>query len=165
MLYKQTTQVPNVIFDTYLPELTEAELKILLIIIRQTLGWVDRKTGKRKAKDRLTNTQLQQKTGLSRRVVTKAIQSLVTKSLIQVTDFRGNILYNPSQRKGKSYLYFGIIVPLTSAQKVLRPVHKSNHNKTNSTKTIRDDGTCQFKHIHSVLLPFTSMTNNPQKDN
>jgi hypothetical protein len=41
MTYKHTTQVPNILFDTHLRELTESELKILLIVIRQTIGWYD----------------------------------------------------------------------------------------------------------------------------
>ena len=39
MTYKQTTQVPNELFDIHLPDLTFSELKILLFIIRQTYGW------------------------------------------------------------------------------------------------------------------------------
>ena len=57
MEYKQTTQVPNFIFDICLSQLTEAELKVLLVVIRQTLGWLDKLTGKRKSRDRITISQ------------------------------------------------------------------------------------------------------------
>ena len=43
-----STAVPNILFDFYLSNLKETELKVLLTIIRQTLGWVDYKTKKRK---------------------------------------------------------------------------------------------------------------------
>ncbi len=33
------TQIPNIIFDRYLPSLNEGELKVLLYIARKTLGW------------------------------------------------------------------------------------------------------------------------------
>ncbi len=36
--YKQTTHVPNEVFDKWLAILTESEIKILLVIIRQTYG-------------------------------------------------------------------------------------------------------------------------------
>lgn len=47
-MMKNSTQVPNILFDQYLPKLTEAELKIVLVIIRQTNGWIDKFTGKEK---------------------------------------------------------------------------------------------------------------------
>ena len=80
----QTTPVPNSVFDDYLPKLSDAELKIYLIIIRQTLGWQQKKTGKRKIRDRITHSQFVKKAGLSKRVISKTIQSLINKSLILV---------------------------------------------------------------------------------
>ena len=38
----KSTPVPNAVFDEHLKELKAAELKVLLIIIRQTLGWEDK---------------------------------------------------------------------------------------------------------------------------
>jgi phage replication O-like protein O len=86
MVYKQTTQVPNFIFDHYLAELPMAELKVLLVIIRQTLGWMDMKTGQRKARDRISHSQFMTKTGLSRRSIITAIQSLQQRKMITITD-------------------------------------------------------------------------------
>lgn len=106
MRYQQTTQVPNILFDKYLPHLTDSELKILLIIIRQTYGWI-RKDGKgRKTRDRITHRQFCTKTGLCRRVVSKSIQSLVEKKLIKVTDSKGEKLHESKQRAGRAYLYY-----------------------------------------------------------
>jgi len=45
MGYIYFTNVPNIIFDTHLKDLGYAELKILLVIIRQTYGWKDKHTG------------------------------------------------------------------------------------------------------------------------
>ena len=136
MTYEQTTQVPNVIFDHFLPILTEAEFKILLIVIRQTLGWVDRRTGKRKERDRLSGAQLRSKTGLSKRIITKAVQSLITRDLLEVTESKGNKLLFASDRKGKSYLFYRAIIPAHivpkgSAQSAPSPGHICDHNKTN----------------------------------
>lgn len=102
----QNTQVPNFVLDACLPLLKEAELKTLLVIIRQTIGWIDRSTGKRKVRDRISNSQFRSKTGMSKRVITSAIQSLVDKGLVAVTDYEGRPLDTPLSRKGKSYLFF-----------------------------------------------------------
>src|SRR5580704_18496996 len=102
MIYNQTTHVPNVVFDKYLQDLTGSEIKILLIVIRQTIGWVHKATGKRKKRDRISISQFMKKTGLSKRIIAKAIQSLVEKQLVEASDFKGNTLQYPQARKGKS---------------------------------------------------------------
>jgi len=38
-----TTQVPNFVLDELLPTLSDVELRIVLIVTRQTLGWVEDK--------------------------------------------------------------------------------------------------------------------------
>lgn len=165
MIYQQTTQVPNQIFSL-LPTLTEAELKIILTVIRQTIGWQDKRTGKRKMRDRITSYQFIQKTGLAKRTVTKAIQNLLQKHLLVVTDYAGMQLTNADERKGKSYLYYSLFHPVhnhtqTNAQDVPTPVHKSNHNKTNYQKIsktkLRQDTTGHIKgllpSLHSIISP------------
>lgn len=106
MRYQQTTPVPNIIFDTYLPLLTGSEFKVLSIIIRQTYGWVDKETGKRKTRDRISHSQFVKKTGLSRRVVSKSIQSLVAKDLVRITDQADNSLHRAEDRKGTSWMFY-----------------------------------------------------------
>lgn len=137
MTYKETTQVPNVIFDQHLTKLTESELKILLVIIRQTYGWTDKRTGGRKAKDRISYGQFMQKTGYSRRTITTAIFSLLNKGLIVISDKYNNALDAASSRRGK-YLYFGLkhVQSDAGAYAVRRPEHVQRvaYNKTNYTK-------------------------------
>ena len=158
MVYKQTTQVPNFLFDTHLRELTEAELKILLVTIRQTLGWFDSTTGKRKNRDRITHSQFKQKTGLSNRIISKTIQSLSVKKLIEVTDYEGKQLNQPKDRKGKLYLFYGIQNPVhlatsTNAQKQHEPMHGSAYNKTNYTKIKETKLSRHFAgHISQLLV-------------
>lgn len=64
----KTTPVPNAVFE-YIPSLSEAELKLYLIILRQTLGWKDAKNDQRKVYDWISASQFHTKTGLSRRAV------------------------------------------------------------------------------------------------
>lgn len=103
----QTTPVPNAVFDEYVKTLSGSELKVFLIIIRQTLGWED-KRGKfgRKEMDWICGSQLQQKTGCSRRAITSAIDVLIKKNLIQVLDEKGGVLDSAEKRRGKTRLYY-----------------------------------------------------------
>lgn len=102
-----TTPVPNAVFDAHLKELKLAELKVLLIIIRQTLGWEDKRTkSERKELDWISNSQMAQKTGCSPRAINEAIQSLVGKKLIEVLSYGGEILDTPEKRRGQQRLFY-----------------------------------------------------------
>ena len=106
MTPRYTTPVPNLVFDGHLHRLKPAELKVLLIIIRQTLGWIDSKTGKRKKWDWISNSQFGKKTGLSRKAVSTAIDGLVTKQLIVAADHTGFVLSSADDRKHAKQIYY-----------------------------------------------------------
>lgn len=116
MHYPNTTQVPNRFFDHLLPCLTHAETKILLVIIRQTYGWLDRHTGKRKQRDCISYAQFMQKTGLSRRILTETMKGLVAKKAIFITDFKGAPLPLPQDRAGGRYLFYSANLTLVWPQ-------------------------------------------------
>lgn len=159
MTNKQITQVPNFLFDTLLPNLTESELKVILVVIRQTIGWFDKRTGKRKERDRISVSQFVKKTGLSKRNINNTLQSLVLKQLLNITGFKGNKLHTPHERKGKSYLFFSFREPAhlttsTSANKVVEPAQNSDHNKSNYTKINNTKGASKFSgHIGALIRP------------
>lgn len=69
------TQIPNEIFDEWLPKLGLAELKVLMVIMRKTFGW-------HKIRDRISLGQLEKLTGLERRHILKATKTLSEKGLI-----------------------------------------------------------------------------------
>ena len=133
--YKQTTHVPNEVFDKWLAILTESELKILLVIIRQTYGWIDRYTGRRKLRDRITRTQFMMKAGLSARIVSKTLNSLLKRGLIQISDENLKPLIYSSDRKGKFILLYSInpgnLMAETREQSYPRLGNGSAYNKTN----------------------------------
>ncbi|MBX7227746.1 MAG: hypothetical protein K1X55_17050 [Chitinophagales bacterium] len=104
MLYN-TTPIPNEFFK-HLPTLTLAEIRVLLVVIRQTFGWMDSKTHMRKVKDRMTYSYLLKKTGLYRSALPKAIQGLVEKQLLIITDIQGTLLHEPHKRRGKPLLFY-----------------------------------------------------------
>ena len=115
MMYPNTTPVPNSIFDNHLKELQLAEIKVLLVIIRQTLGWTDRRTVLgRKERDWISTSQLLAKTGSSRRAISSAIETLVKKKHIDVLDESGNTLSEAHMRKGKLRLFYRLSSALAS---------------------------------------------------
>ena len=142
------TQIPNVVLDGLLPFLTVAELKVLLVVIRQTLGW-------RKKRDWISQKQLCAKTGLSRQSVSLAVSFLATQELIQVTDVQGQLLSTPALRKGRSRLYYSLgteeaVRKFTMRCKLnrTRPVRKPVQDKRNSTK---EPSTRSVKSIGDIL--------------
>lgn len=106
MLTPNTTQTPNNLFDQEMKKMSESELKIVLTIIRATLGWIqDSKTGMRKQEDWITISQLIDKTGLSNTSISEAINSCVKNNWIEVRDKNGNILDTPQKRTGQRIFY------------------------------------------------------------
>lgn len=103
---KRATPIPNSFFDYHLATLKPSETHVLLTIFRQTIGWQDSYTGGRKKKDWITTSQFMKRTGLSDKTVTSAIDGLIEKQLITVTDLYGNVLYSPEQRRGKTRIYY-----------------------------------------------------------
>lgn len=73
------TQAPNDLFDELLPSLSSSELKVLMVIIRRTLGYHRRHT-------RLSLRNMQSLTGIKHRnTITKAAASLEKKGLLTRT--------------------------------------------------------------------------------
>lgn len=128
MSLRYTTPTPNIIFDTFLPLLSKSELKVLLVITRQTNGWVDRRTGLRKQLDWIAHSQFRQKTGLSHKSVSVALQGLIERGLIIATAFDGTSISNPGERQGKKRIYYGLVQLLRST------CVKTTSNKRNCTK-------------------------------
>src|SRR5713101_584092 len=81
------TPVPDELFDELLPDLTLAELRVLLYVMRRTFGF-------KKGSDRISKSQLEngitksngqvldRGTGLSRRAIRLAVQRLVAKNIL-----------------------------------------------------------------------------------
>ena len=69
------TTVPNIYFDEYLPELSCTETKVLLAIVRKTVGW-------QRESDEISIEQLQRTTGLSRNSVRAGLRGLLKRGLV-----------------------------------------------------------------------------------
>jgi len=106
MQQTHTTPVPNEFFDHWLSRLSYPELKVLSHVIRQTYGWRNAKTGKRKERDWIAGRQFEKRTGLSRKSISCAISNLSHKGLLRVTDYNGYPLKHSKERKGKTKLFY-----------------------------------------------------------
>src|SRR6266481_8505300 len=69
LLIPNITPVPNVLFDCVFLNLRPGALRVLLAVVRLTYGW-------QKVSDRISYTQLQKVTGLSRAGVRQAVKEL-----------------------------------------------------------------------------------------
>ena len=121
------TALPNALIDEVMPRLKDTEWRLLCVIARQTLGWVD-KNGKRKARDWMSQSQLIAKTGRSSAAISAALDVLVRENLIECQDETGEPLPTPEQRRQhRGRVYFGL-----SPQR-MQPT-KSELQKANRTK-------------------------------
>lgn len=137
MLLTRTTPVPNSLFDVFLKDLSLVEIKVLLIIIRQTLGWKDKRgMFGRKEMDWISTSQLISKTGCSRRGITQATNLLVRKGLISVFDEQRNILLTSSHRQGKTRLYY---TPLFAVDETVNKPLNTESACANSSQDIRKE--------------------------
>lgn len=70
-----TSAIPNILIDYWMPKLSPAEFKVLMCIARKTYGW-------HKAIDRISLRQIEEATGLSRKGITQNLQRLEELSLV-----------------------------------------------------------------------------------
>ncbi len=95
-----TTPVPNEIINGWMQKLKGSELKVLLLVVRKTLGWIiDPQTGMRKEEDWLSYKQLNHYTGLHSEALSSAIDALVKYELIQVRNEKGEELDSKEKRR------------------------------------------------------------------
>lgn len=145
MSYIYKTGVPNVFFDIHLKNLGYAELKVLLVIIRQTYGWIDKQTGRQKSWDWISQQFFVKKTGLSNRAVSTAISKLLFKQLILVKNNKGRLLFHKWERQKASKLYFCCTLELSPSELQSRnPVNKVHTTIIKHTNTYREEASQKF---------------------
>jgi len=101
--------VPNVVIDEVLPTLKDTELRVLLVVLRQTVGWRDAK-GRSKTRDWLSHSQLVRRTGRGSDAISSAIATLVKRGLITVETSAGVPLATTGERRrylGRLYFRLG----------------------------------------------------------
>lgn len=134
-----TVPVPNILFDEMLPQLSDAELRVLLVVMRSTLGWREGSDfgGTRfKRRDWITHRQLMKRTGRGSAGVSAAIQSLIAKSLIVVENEAGLPLVTAEERRrNMGRLYFRPVDKwITARLAVIGRAASTTYNKNNIKK-------------------------------
>ncbi len=144
MSYIYRTNVPNTVFDTYLKDLGYAELKVLLVVIRQTYGWKDTRTNSYKRWDWISQQFFVKKTGLSQRAVSSAIAKLIPKRLILVKNGHNKVLYKASERQREAKLYFSCTLEPPSSEvkhtKSVKKLHTTIIKHTNRYREVSSQG-------------------------
>ena len=92
-----------------MPKLSDTELRVLLVVTDQTLGWVeDKATGRRKTEDWISHSQLVDRTGRRSEALSKALKSLIGHhKLIEARNSKGDVLAHAKDRqKNHKAIYY-----------------------------------------------------------
>lgn len=103
---RNTTDLLCRMVDDLLPGLKDTELRLLLVVLRQTLL-----RGKRY--DWLASRQLKERTGRASEAVSAAIDALVSRGLLEVRTGAGRLLSTPQMRRreqGRLYFRLGPVL-------------------------------------------------------
>lgn len=95
---RRTTPFPNYLLDVVMPRLSDTEFRIISAIVRATAGWRN-PDGSRKTSAWLTHWQLKARTGRHSAAVSRAIEELVLKGLIDVRDRESRPLRTAADRR------------------------------------------------------------------
>ena len=127
-------QVPNAVIDELMSELSGAELKCYLAILRKTKGW-------NKDFDAVSVTQLTSVTGLSNRAVIDACNHLVELNLLyQKTGSRGVKIFSVNLCNNFTSEKSSLVKKVhgTSEKSSLVTSEKSSHTKNNIKNTTKN---------------------------
>ena len=138
-LIPNSTQIPHLILREWLPQLSDTELRVVLIISDQTFGW-------HKDSDYLSYSQLRLRTGSSNGSIATALKSLREKGLIKVMDKKGKQIKTKEEARIAQELYYQINA---TSPKIRDHVSKNWTPKIGDTKdtytktltNVRDDAT------------------------
>lgn len=121
------TQIPNYILDDLWPKISSAKKDILMVICRQTYGW-------HKEKDKLSVSQLMEKTGLKKTCIIKNTNELAEDGIINKHKKHRTSIPEYSLKIDTSSLN-----GLASSQNELELVHETDPQKKVFKETITKD--------------------------
>lgn len=139
-----TTQVPNILLDEWMPRLSDVELRLLLIVVRQTLGWIEDPEKKtRKTEDWISGSQLVAKSGRSRKHISKGMKALIEDhQLVIAVDSKGRLLDTADKRKAKfGKIFYRLNVHAPALSLFDKPRNGAVSSRASKGLTIEDDGT------------------------
>jgi hypothetical protein len=95
----RATPTPNSLLDVALT-LPETEARLLLLVTRDTIGYAAG-PGLRRASVRLSHKQIGRRIGRSSTAISQAIEGLVSRGLLEVTDEAGAVLATGRERRAQ----------------------------------------------------------------
>ena len=124
----RSTPFPNHLLDDVMPLLSDTEWRLLCVVARQTLGWEDGQGG-RKKEDWLTQSQLKARTGRASEAISRALNGLAQKGLVQVRSEAGELLATPQARQRcPGRLLFGLAPQATDTPQAVPGMRMRNAN-------------------------------------
>lgn len=138
-LVPNSTQVPNIFIDEVMSQVSGTAFKILMLITRNTMGWiVDPDTKRRKEKDWISYNQIREKSGASLQTISNALKELKGLDLIVATDAEGQVLQTSEEKRGQRIFYRINTESVTSlkTRDVCENLSKNQSLETRDTKEI-----------------------------
>jgi len=138
----QSTPVPNILLDTLMPELTDTELRVVLVVVRQTLGWAA--GDGRKVRDWISHRQLMAKTGRESAAISRSVERLVQKRILVAEGEDGQPLTTPSERRAvRGRVYFHLHPRLRKKTSLFEEVtaHSEARNAESDAETVLSEDT------------------------
>lgn len=138
------TPTPNVIFDHWMARLKGSELKVLLCVVRHTLGWIeDEETGRRRELDSICHRELEKQSGVTGATITRAMAVLIDDmKIVQALDENFNVLDTPAKRRTTGRKRVMILYRL-----VVRELDSKWYEKNNAGVDI-ENGKNEGSHYH-----------------
>ncbi len=131
--------MPRRILDDHMPDLNDSQLRVVLAVTRQTLGWRTA-DGSRKRREWISHRWLQKMTGRSGSSVSAATDDLVRQGLILVTDGNGRILATKEARRAhRGRLYFEL-AEVGHLDRPARMNWQRSESEVGNPKTIKETG-------------------------
>ena len=162
-LVSATTPFPNALLDEAMPHLKDTEWRVLCVVVRQTLGWHDKKSKNRKASDWLTQAQFVRKTGRDRAALSRAIDALVRARFIEVRNEQGAVLSSPAARRHcKGRLFFALHPRFFAGAATKSPsVNTKSHSVKAQSHGVKSEGQKSASHeLASNELASNSLLDN-----
>ena len=146
-------QLPNSVIDELLADLTGAELKCYLYVLRKTKGW-------NKEEDAISVSQFMKVTGLSNRKVIDACERLVELGLLEQKIGSNKIkVFSVKDYKTSSSEESSLVKKVHSSSKesslsVVKKVHTQNNNINNTTKNNNNNTRTAKTNVKDLLAEY-----------
>jgi hypothetical protein len=101
-----TTPTPNIIFNGLMRRMSDTEFRIVMLVVRATLGWeADKETHMRKVEDWISSSQLKKRTGRKSAAITAAIDHCINEGWIEARNKDGTLLDTKQKRRGNNLFF------------------------------------------------------------